>query len=51
MRWREQALRFARAGRRDDFVPLAPQRLRQRRQDLRFVVDEKDGCGLVHSDF
>ncbi len=44
----EQPLRFARTRRRDDLVPFAPQRLRQRRQNLRFVVYEKNGCGLVH---
>jgi hypothetical protein len=41
---REQTLRFSRARRRDHIVPVASQRLRQRIQDLCFVIDEEDKC-------
>ena len=39
---REQPLRFARARRGHDLVPLLAQRLRQRVQDLRFVVYQEN---------
>ena len=42
---REQPLRFARARRGDDLVPIFAQRLGQRVEDLRFVVDQKNGAG------